>query len=226
MRELDSWEHDEVVTRLGTRSGVPITVAVHSRRSARRSAARDSALPALARRPGRRAAAVVGDEHKCAAAGLPFGGGKSVLAVPADTPVTPALPRGSAGRPGELIETFDGTYLTGPDVGTGPADMLALRRWTPHAFCLPEEHGGTGSSSGPTAAGVLAALRGGEVGVRHGVDDRRRAVVIGMARWVSLLAGALSAEGAEVVVSDVDAYAAPAIAGRTRKWRFSWRRTS
>ncbi len=29
---VESWEHEEVVTRLGRRSGVPVTVAVHSRR--------------------------------------------------------------------------------------------------------------------------------------------------------------------------------------------------
>lgn len=207
MRESDSWEHDEVVTRLGRRSEVPITVAVHSRalgpavggaRLRHYPHWRDGLADALRLSSGM--------TSKCAAAGLPFGGGKSVLAVPAGTPVTPALREALLADLGELIETFHGTYLTGPDVGTGPADMLALRRWTPHAFCLPEEHGGTGSSSGPTAAGVLAALRAGARSV-FGTESMtgRRAVVIGMGSVGSLLAGALSDAGAEVVVSDVDA---------------------
>lgn len=207
MRESDSWEHDEVVTRLGRRSGVPITVAVHSRalgpavggaRLRHYPHWHDGLADALRLSSGM--------TNKCAAAGLPFGGGKSVLAVPADTPVTVALRKALLADLGELIETFDGTYLTGPDVGTGPADMLALRQWTPHAFCLPEEHGGTGSSSDPTAAGVLAALRAGAKSV-FGTESMigRRAVVIGMGSVGSLLASALSAAGAEVVVSDVDA---------------------
>ncbi len=207
MRESDSWEHDEVVTRLGRRSGVPITVAVHSRvlgpavggaRLRQYPHWRDGVADALRLSSGMTA--------KCAVAGLPFGGGKSVLAVPADIAVTPALRQALLADLGELIETFDGTYLTGPDVGTGPADMVALRQWTPHAFCLPEEHGGTGSSSGPTAAGVLAALRAGARSVFGGESMAgRRAVVIGMGSVGSLIAGALSAAGAEVVVSDVDA---------------------
>jgi leucine dehydrogenase len=207
MRESDSWEHDEVVTRSGRRSGVPITVAVHSRalgpavggtRLRQYPHWRDGVADALRLSSGM--------TYKCAAAGLPFGGGKSVLALPPDTPVTPALREALLADLGELIETFGGTYLTGPDIGTGPADMLALRQWTPHAFCVPEEHGGTGSSSGPTAAGVLAALRAGARSV-FGTDSMagRRAVVIGMGSVGSLLADALSAAGAEVVVSDVDA---------------------
>jgi valine dehydrogenase (NAD+) len=207
MRESDSWEHDEVVTRLGRRSGVPITVAVHSRalgpavggtRLRHYPHWRDGLADALRLSTGM--------TYKCAAAGLPFGGGKSVLAVPAGTPVTVALRKALLADLGELIETFEGTYLTGPDVGTGPADMVTLRQWTPHAFCLPEEHGGTGSSSGPTAAGVLAALRAGARSVFGTASMAgRRAVVIGMGNVGSLLADALAAAGAEVVVSDVDA---------------------
>lgn len=94
---------------------------------------------------------------KCEAAGIPHGGAKSVIVV--DRPLTPELRRAVLLDHADLINEFGGSYRAGPDVGTGPDDMLTLSELTPHAYCLPEEHGGTGSSSGPTAQGVLAALR-------------------------------------------------------------------
>jgi leucine dehydrogenase len=202
MIEGTSWEHDEVVIRRGRRSGLPVTVAVHSRalgpaaggiRLRRYPDWRDGLTDALRLSKGM--------TYKNAVAGLPFGGGKSVVALPA----------GEFSRAdvladlGELIESFGGTYLGGPDVGTGPADMVALRTWTPHVFCLPESHGGTGSSSGPTAAGVLAALRAGARAVFGTPDVRgKRVVVIGLGSVGRLLAGALAEQGASVVATDVD----------------------
>ncbi|UIJ58683.1 Glu/Leu/Phe/Val dehydrogenase [Amycolatopsis acidiphila] len=141
--------------------------------------------------------------YKCAAAGLSFGGGKTVIALDEDVPLTPTLRQAALEDLGEFIESFGGSYLAGPDVGTGPADMVVLRRKTAHAFCVPEEHGGTGSSSIPTAAGVLAALR---AGVRHvfGADsvDGLTVVVSGMGSVGSLVAAGLP--GARIIVSDVD----------------------
>lgn len=141
--------------------------------------------------------------YKCAAAGLPFGGGKTVLALDGETPLTPALRRAALADLGEFIDSFGGSYLAGPDVGTGPADMVTLREKTPHAFCLPEDRGGTGSSSGPTAAGVLAALRAAARQV-FGADDLDGLTVLvsGMGSVGSLVAQGLS--GAHVLISDVD----------------------
>jgi valine dehydrogenase (NAD+) len=203
---VESWEHEEVVTRLGRRSGVPVTVAVHSRRLGPAAGGirlrqyptwQDGLADAL--RLSR------GMTYKNAVAGVPFGGGKSVIAVPPSVPLTPALRADTLADLGELISTFDGTYLGGPDIGTGPDDMLYLRSYTPHVFCVPESHGGTGSSSGPTARGVLAALRAGLAAVFGSPSAAgRRVVVVGMGSVGSLLASALSAEAASVVVADVD----------------------
>jgi leucine dehydrogenase len=203
---VESWEHAEVVTRLGRRSGVPVTVAVHSRalgpaaggiRLKQYPAWQDGQLDAL--RLSR------GMTYKNAVAGLPFGGGKSVIAVPSSVPVTPELRAAALADLGDLIATFDGSYLAGPDIGTGPEDMLYLRQFTDHVFCLPESSGGTGSSSGPTAAGVLAALRAGAAAVFGSPSVAgRRVVVVGMGSVGSLLARALTEAGASVVVADVD----------------------
>ncbi|WP_329787788.1 hypothetical protein V1227_24050 [Lentzea sp. DG1S-22] len=91
----------------------------------------------------------------------------------------------------------------GPTWGTGPDDMAVFRELTPYAYCLPEAQGGTGSSSGPTARGVLAALRAAS---RHtfGTDDLagRKVVISGFGSVGELIARGI--EGADITVSDVD----------------------
>lgn len=136
---------------------------------------------------------------KCAVAGLAYGGGKSVIAP--ERALTPSERRDVLLDHADLIAEFGGAYLAGPDIGTGPADMLVFREVSPFAFCTPEPAGGTGSSSGPTAAGVLAALR-----AVFGTADMtgRRAVISGYGAVGGHLAAHLRAAGADVVVSDID----------------------
>lgn len=199
-------EHEEVVIRRGERSGAAVVVAVHSRargpavggcRMRRYPHWRDAVDDAL-----RLSEAMT---YKCAVSGMAFGGGKGVIALPGDAEPTAALREAALADMGELIASFDGSYLAGPDVGTGPDDMLVLRRATPHVFCLPREHGGTGSSSEPTAVGVLAALAAAarEVFGAEAMRDRV-VVVVGLGAVGSALARHLTRAGARVVVSDVD----------------------
>jgi len=200
----ESWEHEEVVTRLGRRSGVPVTVAIHSRRLGPAAGGirlrqyptwQDGLADAL--RLSR------GMTYKNAVGGVPFGGGKTVIALP--SPATPALRADALADAGELIESLAGAYLGGPDIGTSSEDMVYLRSFTSRVFCLPESSGGTGSSSGPTARGVLAALRAGLSAVFGSPSVAgRRVVVIGMGSVGSLIARWLSAAGASVAVADVD----------------------
>ncbi len=138
---------------------------------------------------------------KCAVAGLAFGGGKSVIALEPGRALAPGERRAVLLDHADLIAGFGGSYRAGPDVGTGPADMLVLREASPYAFCTPEAAGGTGSSSGPTAVGVLAALR-----AAAGSADMagRRVVISGYGSVGAHLAASLQAAGADVVVSDVD----------------------
>lgn len=203
----ESWEHEEVVTRLGRRSGVPVTVAVHSRRLGPAAGGiRLRQYPAWQDGLADALALAKGMTYKNALAGLPFGGGKTVIAVPSSVSPTPSLRADALADAGELIASFDGSYLGGPDIGTGPEDMVYLRSFTDNVFCLPESHGGTGSSSGPTARGVLAALRAGLAAVFGSASvSGRRVVVVGMGSVGSLLAAELSGQGASVVVADVDA---------------------
>ncbi|MFK4541604.1 valine dehydrogenase (NAD+) [Streptomyces tendae] len=201
-----AFAHEEVVVRRGSRSGLPLIVSVHSRllgpavggcRLRRYETCQDGLSDAL-----RLSEAMT---HKAAVAGLDFGGGKSVIALGKDTELTPALREAALEDLGELIASWEGSYRTGPDIGTGPDDMVVLKRFSPYAYCAPEKHGGTGDSGGPTATGVLAALR---AGARHVFGDAscagRRVVISGFGSVGGGIADGLAAEGAHVVVSDVD----------------------
>lgn len=192
--------------RRGSRSELPLIVAVHSRdlgpavggcRLRRYDTWQDGLADAL-----RLSEAMT---YKAAVAGLDFGGGKSVIALDRETELTADLREAALEDLGELVASFQGSYRAGPDVGTGPEDMAVLRRFSPHAYCAPEEHGGVGNSGGPTATGVLAALR---AGARHVFGDSsctgRTVIISGFGSVGSGIAAGLAAEGAHVVVSDVD----------------------
>lgn len=215
---VQPWEHENLVVRRGSRSGVTTMVAVHSRALGPAvGGCRLKTYPAVADAIDdvlRLSAAMT---RKCAVAGVPFGGGKSVVAL--DRVPTAAERRDILLDHADLVASFDGAYIAGPDIGTGPDDMLVLREGTPHAFCVPEAHGGTGSSSGPTAAGVLAALR---AAAGHVFGDAsmagRRIVISGYGSVGARLAADLVAQGAEVTVSDVDERLRAAAEGLGLSW--------
>jgi glutamate dehydrogenase/leucine dehydrogenase len=196
------WEHERLVVRTGRRSGMTTMVALHSTEAG-------PAVGGCRMKPYPQITDAVTDvlrlskamTLKCAAAGIPHGGAKSVIVV--DRPLTERLRREVLLDHADLINEFGGAYRAGPDVGTGPDDMLVLRELTPHAYCLPEKHGGTGSSSGPTARGVLAALKAASHHV-FGTNDLtgRKVVISGFGSVGELIARGI--EGAEVLVSDVD----------------------
>jgi glutamate dehydrogenase/leucine dehydrogenase len=205
------FSHERVVVRRGPESGLPIVVAVHS--TARGQAIggcrmvpypdwRDGLADAL------RLSAAMTD--KCALAGLPHGGGKTVIALPPDGSgtgggVDPDLRRAALHDAGTTIAELAGAYATGPDVGTGSADMVTIGERTGHVFCRPPEHGGSGDSSPATAAGTVAALRA-VCAVLFGSPDlaTRSFAVVGLGRVGAEVARLLAAAGARLTVTDVD----------------------
>ncbi|MEU6144067.1 Glu/Leu/Phe/Val dehydrogenase dimerization domain-containing protein [Streptomyces sp. NPDC047081] len=199
-------EHEEVTVHRGSRSGLPLIIAIHSRalgpavggiRLRRYGSWREGLADAL-----RLSEAMT---YKCAASGLDFGGGKTVVALDQHAELTPELRAAALADLGELIAAHEGTYYAGPDIGTTPDDMAVLRRSAPYVFCLPEEHGGTGDSGTPTATGVLAALRAGADHVFGTASLSGRTVIVsGYGSVGSRVAAGLAGDGARVLVSDVD----------------------
>ena len=199
------FEHEEVVVRRGTRSGVPCIVAVHS-------TALGPALGGLriwhyaevadGQRDAMRLAAAM--TLKASAAGLDLGGGKGVICAPPEG--LQGARRMAALRDfGDLVESLDGRYITAEDVGTSPQDLVALSERTNRVTGLPAEHGGSGDPSPVTAIGVQAAMRA-CVRERFGSPALagRRVVVIGLGHVGAALAGNLAAAGCELLVADID----------------------
>ena len=93
-----------------------------------------------------------GMTYKSALAGLPLGGGKSIIISNHSARDRTALLRAH----GRFIETLKGRYVTAEDVGTSPADMEIVRLETQHVAGLI---GRSGDPSPYTARGVYRAIQ-------------------------------------------------------------------
>jgi leucine dehydrogenase len=139
-----------------------------------------------------------GMTYKCAAAGVPLGGGKSIIIGGNEIPDREKLFRAH----GRAVEQLGGRYITAEDVGTSPADMEVIARETSYVGGLA----GKGGDPSPwTALGVFRAMQA-SARFRWGSDDLRgkRVAIQGCGNVGSNLAKELHAAGARLVVSDVD----------------------
>ena len=157
----------------------------------------DYASPAEARTDALRLAR--GMTYKNALAGLPFGGGKSVLVGDAR-----GLDREKVFRAhGRVVESLGGAYITAEDVNTSPADMEFIRQETAHVAGLI---GRSGDPSPVTAHGVFRAVEA-SAKYRRGSDSLEGMTVAlqGCGHVGYHLARELSEAGAALVATDVDA---------------------
>jgi valine dehydrogenase (NAD+) len=139
--------------------------------------------------------------YKAAAAGLDLGGGKGVIIGDPRELRSEALLRAY----GRFVESLGGRYITACDVGTHSRDMDIVARESRH---VTGRTGGAGDSSVLTAYGVLQGMRAGAEHVWGTTGLRGRTVgVAGVGKVGHHLVRHLVEEGAEVVVSDVDAAA-------------------
>jgi leucine dehydrogenase len=151
--------------------------------------------------------------RKLAVAGLPFGGGKAVIAVP-------EIPSGEERRAlflryGDLVASLGGTYRTSSDMNTGEADMDVIGERTEYVFGRSVGAGGAGSPAPPTALGVFHGIRA-SLSHLFGSDDLdgRSVVVQGAGGVGSVLAEYAAEAGADVLVGDIDPGRAQAVADR------------
>jgi leucine dehydrogenase len=142
-----------------------------------------------------------GMTYKYAAAGVDLGGGKAVIIGDPRKDKTEALLRAF----GRFVDSLDGEYITGEDVGTTLADMEVIHSETEHVVTLPEHAGGAGDISPATALGAVLATRACAQRVWGDADLAGRRVALqglGVVGWKAL--GLLADAGAEVVVADID----------------------
>ncbi len=198
---LRDWDGEEAVIRYDAESGAWMFVCVHS--TALGPAGGGTRLrvyptPADGLADAMRLSAAM--TRKMAVAGMPRGGGKAVLAVP-------ALPEGDARRRlllryGRLVSSLGGTYHTAGDMNITPADLDVVSETCEWVY---GSTGHGGNSGRGTARGVLHGIRASVEHVFASPElDGRTVLVQGVGAVGRDLARDLAAEGARVVVADID----------------------
>jgi leucine dehydrogenase len=134
--------------------------------------------------------------YKSAVAGLPLGGGKGVIMLPAEID---ARRRKDALRDfGDTIDSLRGEYVTAEDVGTSSKDMGTIAGQTKHVR-------GSGDPSPWTALGVESAIRASlERKLGDPSPKGRTIVVSGLGHVGAALARLLAKAGAKLVIADID----------------------
>jgi leucine dehydrogenase len=149
---------------------------------------------------------------KAAAAGLHLGGGKAVILGDPDRIGSEALFEAY----GRVVDSLGGRYITAEDVGTTVEDMAVVARRTRHVKGLPLDMGGSGDPSPMTARGVQVSMRAVAAHLWNSPSlAGRRIAVQGVGKVGAALVGLLAADGADVVVADIDRDAVEGVAAST-----------
>jgi leucine dehydrogenase len=198
---LEAWDGEEAVIRFDAESGAWMFVCIHSTAlgpGGGGTRLRVYATPADGLADAMRLSGAM--TRKFAAADIPRGGGKAVLAVP-------ELPTGDARRRlllryGDLVTALGGTYRTAGDMNISPADLDIVAERCPWVYGTT---GKGGNSARGTAIGTLHAIR---ATVEHAFGSPelsgKRVLVQGAGAVGADLVRRLQAEDARVLVSDVD----------------------
>jgi leucine dehydrogenase len=144
-----------------------------------------------------------GMTYKAAMAGLPQGGGKSVILGDPRKDKTPEMMRAM----GRFVNTLGGKYVIAEDSGTGVADMREVAKETKFIGGLADEKaaakGRTGDPSPATAYGVFVGLKS-AVKFKLGRDSLQglKVAIQGVGNVGSRLAKHLHEAGARLWITD------------------------
>ncbi len=196
--ELNFDNHEQVVFASEPKSGLKAIIAVHSTKLG----------PAMGGcrmwNYGSEADAVNdvlrlsrGMTYKNAVAGLPIGGGKSVIIGNPRTDKTPALFEAL----GEAIERLGGRYIAAEDVGTSPDDMQHVAAKTRHVA-------GLGANGDPSPFTALGCFVGAQAAVKHHLKrdslEGLTVAIQGLGNVGYDYARQLFAAGAKLIVADIN----------------------
>jgi leucine dehydrogenase len=139
-----------------------------------------------------------GMTYKSAAAGLSFGGGKSVIMGDSKKDKSPTLLRAY----GKFIDRFSGRFTTGEDVGMSSEDFHTVGQETRH---VAGTKGIVSDLALVTAHGILHGLRASCKAV-YGSDSLtgKRIAIQGAGKVGYHLIALLHKEGAQIFVTDID----------------------
>lgn len=208
MRDLiEGWDGHAVVLRRDALSGAWLIVALHDLtlgmavggcRMKAYPSPEDGLLDAIRLAEGM--------TYKWAAIDFPFGGGKCVLAL------SRPFAEGEEGeresllrRFARLVDSLNGAYATGVDLGTTPDDMRVMAEECRYIMGVSRESGESEDPGPYTALGVFTGIR---VALRRvrGVDTAAGCGVLvqGVGDVGEPLARLLAADGADLLLSDID----------------------
>ena len=145
-----------------------------------------------------------GMTYKAAMAGLPQGGGKSVILGDPRRDKSPEMMRAM----GRFVHTLGGRYVVAEDSGTGVADIRLMAEHTPYVGGLADEKsvaaGRTGDPSPATAYGVFVGLQA-AVRAQLGRDQLNglQVAIQGLGNVGYRLAAHLHEAGAKLWVTDL-----------------------
>jgi valine dehydrogenase (NAD+) len=146
--------------------------------------------------------------YKNALAGLDLGGGKAVIWGDPHEIKTEALLRAY----GRFVQSLNGRYYTACDVGTYSADMDIVNKETRFVAGRSVENGGCGDSSVLTAFGVFQGMRAAAEHLWGSPSlSGRRVGIAGVGKVGKWLTDHLIADGADVVITDVNPNAVRAV---------------
>ncbi|KAB2329792.1 Glu/Leu/Phe/Val dehydrogenase [Cytobacillus depressus] len=142
-----------------------------------------------------------GMTYKCAASDVDFGGGKAVIIGDPNKDKTPELFRAF----GQFVESLNGRFYTGTDMGTTPEDFIHALKETNCIVGVDEVYGGSGDSSIPTAQGVLNGIQATNKTLTGSDDLSGKSYAIqGLGKVGYKVAERLLEEGADLYVTDIN----------------------
>jgi leucine dehydrogenase len=142
---------------------------------------------------------------KSAVAGLPLGGGKSVVVLPEGETISAGRRRDALLDMGDTIDLLEGHYWTAEDVGTSARDMAVIAEQTKYVAGLSVKQGGSGDPSPFTAVGVVNAIKASVARAFGSPSLEGRSIsIIGAGHVGGRIAKLCAKEGARLIIADVD----------------------
>ncbi len=201
---MESWDGQGVVSRFDAPTGAWIFICLHNSTlgpctGGTRMKVYDSIDEGL--EDGMRLAE--GMTSKWASIQETCGGGKAVIAL--DHPVEGEEREGLLRRYGSLIQSLNGAFRTGEDLGTTSEDMKVIAHETSYVHGFHPETGEKVDPSPYTAQGVFSGLKS-AVEVVFGTRDLadRSVLIQGCGNVGTNLGRLLARSGARILVSDID----------------------
>ena len=149
--------------------------------------------------------------YKAALAGLPLGGGKSIIFGDPKTEKTEKKLEAFA----KFVQNLGGRYITSVDSGTTPHDLDIFLRHTKHVTGFTPEFGGAGDPSPVTALGVFEGIK---ACAKHAVGSDnltgKSIAIQGVGNVGESLAVMLKEAGATLVLADRDEAKAKTLASK------------